>query len=224
MGNLWRAVKSEYKNNKPVEPFAVWFLSLGIIIQLVTYAFYDGLLSMISGVAGVVAVILTSRKQLSAYPFAFLQLGTYCILALRQRFYGELMENAFYFVTMIFGLFMWAKHYNHKEGEVISRELGKTGNLVLGLFCILGILGLYWELNKTNDTQPLLDSISTVPAFIAQILMILRYREQWIYWLIIDIASIIMWWNAGNYCMVAQFIFWTANCIYGWKLWKNTQQ
>ena len=71
----------------------------------------------------------------------------------------------------------------------------------------------------TDDTQPMLDSLSTVPAFAAQILMILRYREQWAYWLVIDIASVIMWINAENWCMVMQFVFWTLNCSYGTYKW-----
>jgi nicotinamide mononucleotide transporter len=66
-----------------------------------------------------------------------------------------------------------------------------------------------------------LDSATTVPAFIAQMLMIMRYREQWIFWLIIDIGSILMWIHAGDWCMVAQFVFWTINCIYGFYKWSK---
>ena len=65
-----------------------------------------------------------------------------------------------------------------------------------------------------------MDSITTVPAFIAQILLTLRYREQWIYWLIIDVGSIVMWGIAGDYIMMTQFIFWTINCFYGFYKWK----
>ena len=32
-------------------------------------------------------------------------------------------------------------------------------------------------------------AITTIPAIIAQIFMIMAYREQWYFWLIIDIAS-----------------------------------
>ena len=86
---------------------------------------------------------------------------------------------------------------------------------------VVGISSLYLYLLMTNDTQPFMDSITTVPAIIAQILMILAYKEQWYFWLIIDLASIYMWAIAGDWCMVAQFIFWSINCIYGLYNWKR---
>ena len=30
-----------------------------------------------------------------------------------------------------------------------------------------------------------------------------------------------MWWVAGNWSMVAMYIAWTANCIYGWMNWTK---
>jgi len=40
---------------------------------------------------------------------------------------------------------------------------------------------------------PLVDSMSTVFSVIAQILMIKRFTEQWIIWIIVDAVSVIMW-------------------------------
>ena len=71
-----------------------------------------------------------------------------------------------------------------------------------------------------DDTQPMVDSLMTVPAIAAQTLYMLRYREQGIYWLIIDVASIMMWSIAENWCVVAQYVFWTLNCVYGYYLWS----
>ena len=73
----------------------------------------------------------------------------------------------------------------------------------------------------TDDTQPYLDAFSTIPAFIAQILMIARKKEQWIFWIIVDITTGILWLKAGNYCIVAQYIFWIANCGYGYDKWNE---
>jgi len=220
MASLIKTMWSEVK--EPVDRKIMWFGLFGIFLQVFTFALRPetSILSLISGLLGVYAVVLTSQRKLSAYIPAFLQLGTYMILAWRQRFYGELGENIFYFITMIFGLFIWSRNYNNTTGEVKSRNLGKN-NIILGIFTALGI-GLLWMiLRGTDDTQPFMDSITTIPAFVAQILMILRYREQWIYWIIIDLASIVMWWRAGDFCMVAQFVFWTMNCILGWKLWRD---
>lgn len=67
------------------------------------------------------------------------------------------------------------------------------------------------------------DSATNVMAVIAQLLMMLRYREQWIWWLLIDLLCIKMWFVAGNWSMVAMYIAWTINCLYGWYNWKKLE-
>ncbi|MBO7456529.1 MAG: nicotinamide mononucleotide transporter, partial [Paludibacteraceae bacterium] len=72
-----------------------------------------------------------------------------------------------------------------------------------------------------DDTQPYLDALTTVPALIAQVLMILVYREHWFIWLAVDILSVVLWLRAGDYCMAAQYAFWCANCLYGLHRWRS---
>lgn len=200
--------------------FPVLFISFGLLTQTFTYIFgKDSLLSFVSGIFGVFAVVLTSLKKISMYIFAFIQLFTYMVLAYEQRLYGELAENVFYAATMIVGIFIWLRHYEDKEVE--TKRLHGAGWFITILGGILSSILLYIVLRNSDDTQPWMDSISTIPAIIAQMLMIMRYREQWIFWLIVDVTTCILWVNAHNWCMVSQYVFWTFNCIYGWVLWSN---
>ena len=57
--------------------------------------------------------------------------------------------------------------------------------------------------------------------FFAQIMMIKRYKEQWLWWVVIDLICIKMWFVAGNWSMVVMYVGWTANCIYGWYNWSK---
>lgn len=199
--------------------FIISFISLGLGLQFISYAMSGEELSLFSGCAGVLAVVLCSLKKLSQYIFSFTQLFTYVILAWEQRFYGELAENAFYFVTMLFGIWFWIKGYSREKQEINTLALGRKARVVGMAGMIVLIIGLWLILRLTDDSQPFLDSVSTVPAIIGQTLLILRYRENWICWLIIDLASVWMWWCAGDLCMVSQFVFWSFNCLLGWKLW-----
>ena len=200
--------------------FPICFMVMGIVIQIIAYNLgNDSLLSLISGIFGVFAVILTSLKKMSMYVFGFLQLGTYMILAYQNRLYGEFVENIFYAITMVIGVFVWKNHYDGNQVETRSLKFNEQ---ILTMFGIaVGTVILYVILLYTDDSQPFIDSISTIPAFIAQILMIMRYREQWILWIIVDVTSCVLWFNAHNWCMLAQYAFWTINCLYGWYLWKQ---
>lgn len=202
--------------------FDKWFIITGVLLQLsIGILTHSTVVTIISGVSGIFAVILCAQRKLIQFPFSFIQLFTYVILAFEQRFYGELIENGFYFITMLMGMYWWWKGYDSTSSEINVKKLSLTMNYAIIFANIVVITILYiYLLKQTDDTQPFLDAVSTVPAFTAQILLMTRYRENWIYWLIIDIASIIMWMKAGNIVMAIQFIFWSINCLYGLKKWK----
>lgn len=203
------------------DSFGKIFLSLGILLQIISFIITNGSwLSLVSGTTGIIAVVWCAERKLSFYWFAWIQLISYVILAYQQNLWGEVGENIFYAITMIVGMFIWeARNDNNK---VIPKHLSKDYFWMLNIGCASTIIILWQILNKfTNDTQPFVDSVTTVPAVIAQILMILAYKEQWYFWLIIDVFSIYMWAVAGDWNMVMQFIFWTSNCIYGIKKWED---
>ena len=102
------SIKTLYENNKLDFWFIPLFLICGITIQYICYKTHnDSLLSLVSGISGLFAVVLCAGKRMSMYIFSFIQLFTYVILAYQQHLYGEIAENIFYFVMLIWGLFVW---------------------------------------------------------------------------------------------------------------------
>ncbi|WQJ53837.1 MAG: PnuC-like nicotinamide mononucleotide transport [Wendovervirus sonii] len=199
------------------------FLVAGIILQIYTFIYdHTSVISFISGCLGVIAVVLCSCKKYYQFIYAIPQLITYMYISFSEKLWGEVTINIFYFIMMVIALFTWRKgNYNTDTNEVEP----KTLNIKQHIYAIIGTLlftvTLYTILKATNDSQPFMDSITTGPAITAQILMTFRYKEQWLYWLIIDIASIIMWHNADDACMTMQYIFWTINCFYGYYMWNQ---
>lgn len=200
------------------------FLAIGLLIQVVTYFLmpHDSWLSLVSGCLGVCSVCMAAQRKIVTYLFGFGQVLTYTYLCWEQRFYGEVMINAYYFCTMIYGVYVWKSRMSDgTEGVVVPRSLSlRTLCLIVSVtFACAWLTG--WGLAcLTDDTQPYLDAFTTVPALVAQVLMILVYREHWFIWLAVDILSVLLWLRAGDYCMAAQYFFWCANCLYGLRKWK----
>ena len=219
MSSLYDILKLEDKKWH-VDRFTINFILIGIFMQLIVFKVTDApRLSLISGIFGVISVVLCSNRKVAFYLFGFVQLFTYVLLCLEQNLYGEIAENAFYFVTMLIGISHWLDNYNEDKVAVETRNLNAGQKMWVAIGTLFGTLIAFNALVVTDDTQPFMDAVTTVPAFVAQILSIMRYRDSWFYWLIIDVCSIVMWGIAGDWCMVAQFVFWTANCIYGLKKW-----
>ena len=202
------------------------FLLLGIFLQIIAYILSDesSLISLFSGITGIFAVVLCAERNMIYYVFAWAQLISYVYLAYQQKLYGEIYENIFYAITMIIGMYVWIKHLSdlkNNEYKVVAKQLSKCEFSIISILTCIFIFGLYKYLINTDDTQPFMDAITTVPAFVAQILLTFRYREQWIFWSIINVGSIFMWANVHDYCMVAQYIFWSINCILGYYSWSK---
>ena len=201
--------------------FDYGFMSLGVLLQVICFMLTnDDILSFLCGLSGVINVVLCSQRKMSFYVFAYIQMLTYIIIIYQNQLWGELGENIFYFVTTTIALFLWWKNYNKEEKIVEARKFGKFGWVISGTIFVVATVVLYGILLKTNDPKPFLDAVSTVPAFIAQVLLMMRYREQWIMWFIVDIATLILWISLGNVFMILQYIFWTMNCVYGYYKWS----
>ena len=208
------------------------FLALGLLIQIVTYVIANlspltshlSPLSLLAGLLGICSVCLTAQGKIWMYAFGFAQVLTFTWLCIEQHFYGTIAINAYYFVTMLYGVYAWRKRLrNTGDGErVTPRSLSWRMMLLIALATLL----LSWLVGRglalwTDDTQPYLDAYTTVPALVAQVLMILVYREHWFLWLAVDILSVVLWLRAGDYCMTAQYVFWCANCLYGLSRWNS---
>ena len=205
--------------------FEKLFMLFGILLQIGVFVLYpDTPLNIIAGLAGVVSVVMCAKGRTMFYFVGFIQTCTYLVLSWQNQFYGEVLENLFYFVTMIWGIFVW-KNNEVKNEDGTEDVLAKKFTPVQWALSLLGtvvvtVLMGQW-LTSIGSAQAYTDAATNVMAIFAQLLMVRRYREQWIWWLVIDLFCIKLWWVADNWSMVAMYIFWTANTIYGWLNWSK---
>lgn len=236
MNSIKTLLKNEFVSGKTWFDWA--FLAVGLVLQAIAIAtgFIDGnpesIGLIVSGLAGVVSVILCSQGKISFYFFGFVQLFTYVFFfSIPNNLHGETLENGMYFVTMLYGLYAWAKNYRkdvvNESIEIKARKLGVKGNIITAAIFVVGTILYYIFLKNVPmfgvmDSDPFVDSLTSVPAYIAQIFMVLGFREQWIYWFILDVSSVVLAIRAGSSIMAAQFIFWTLNCVYGYIKWTKS--
>ena len=199
--------------------FSVCFLLFGFVTQVATFLYTnDSTLSLISGISGIVSVILCSQRNMSFYFWSFFQIITFVTICYQQRLFGKIFENAFYFITILYGLYEWRNHINHEV--VQTRKLSLKNWIYCAFQAVCGTIVLHSALSILGGNSAWLDSVTTTMAIIAQILMILRYRENWYFWLMVDVICVILWFIQSNYCMMMQYIFWTINCLYGLYKWN----
>ena len=204
------------------------FMIAMLLVQIIVFCICpDSLLGTVAGVSGVISVVLCAKGKISFYFIGFVQTTSYLFLAWQNRFYGEVIENVFYLVTMIWGIFVWKKNSTIDDNGSAHVE-AKKFTLKQWILSVIGtgvctvVMG-YW-LTTIGSQQAYTDAATNILAIFAQLLMVRRYREQWIWWLAIDILCFKMWFVAGNWSMVAMYIAWIINCFYGWYNWNKLEK
>ena len=201
------------------------FLLSMLLLQIIVYIIVpDTVIGIISGISGVISVVLCAKGKISFYFVGFIQTITYLILSWQNQFYGEVLENLFYLVTMIWGIFLWKKNMTKNEdgtNDVKAKKFLWWQWIISVVATIAATFGMGYFLDSIGSNQAYLDAATNVMSIFAQLLMIWRFREQWIWWIVIDVICIVMWFNVGNWSMVAMYVAWTINAIYGWYNWSK---
>lgn len=217
-------IKNEFWNG--YSWFERIFMLAMVLLQVVMYCFVpDSLIGMVCGVAGVICVVLTAKGKISSYLFNFIQMITYMIICWDAKLFLEFGEQVFYFVVCIFGVFLWKKNMKkNADGteQVVAKKFKPWRWIVTAGVTAIStfILGTFGEV-ILGSTLPYIDAFTVALAVIAQLLMVWRYREQWAVWIVIDIASLVMFIMLGQWSMVVMYVAWTINALYGWYNWTK---
>lgn len=221
-------------------PFEKVFFPLLIALQvLVSVTAFENWLSTVTALAGIVCVILVGKGRISNYFFGIIQNVPYLILSFHAFFIGEITIAAFYVITQFWGLYIWRKNMRVEKArgrraatatiegtprDVITRRL--TIPQVLGALVVLALAswGYGYLLTTWGSNQPYVDAFTTVIAVMAQLLMVYRFREQWVGWLVLNAVQIYLWSTVeggGNVAIMAMYAGFIANSIYGWYNWTK---
>ena len=193
-----------------------------ILFQIGFYVIYpDSPLGFITGVAGTICVLLVAKGRISNYLFGFVQVSVAIYLGWGYGLIGETGENIFYLVAQFVGIMAWKNHIDEETHDV-QTESFTLGKWVIALSVIASstlILGLLFDYLGGN--QVWLDSSTLVLALVATGLQVLRYREQWLLWIVLNVISIYQFFLLGNMSLVAMYVVFLVNVFYGYYSWSK---
>lgn len=204
-----------------------WLVVATLVIIGVSLAWGDSLLGIISSVSGVFCVILVGKGKISNHFFGIIGVTLYGFIAFDQGYYGDTMLNLAYYLPMNFvGYFLWSKNKNEDTGEVLKASLSRKNLGILAVGSVFAVGGYSMALRSLGGNLPVLDSVSTVFSVIAQLLCAFRLTEQWIFWIIVNVVSVVMWLDAflAGSDSVATLLMWCVyliNAIFMWFSWNK---
>lgn len=208
------------------KPFEAAWLLLFIAVQIGIYIYNpDSILGMVSGIAGIICNVFVSKGKISNYFFGLIFAYTYFYISLGANFLGEMNTTLYVYIPAQFiGYFLWKANMQKEQNSaaVIAKALTVKGWIGLLAFLIIGTLLFVELLNYYGGSSTGLDGLSTIIVIAAQVLMVLRYREQWLLWIALNIISIALW--AENTSMYVMYSAYLLNSLYGYYNWSKLQK
>jgi len=198
----------------------------GIAIVL-TVIMKDTLFGFTVFLTGVLCVVLAAKGNIMTYVFGMYNTFGYAYLAYVNGLFGEVMLNLLFFVPMnVIGFVMWNKHRH--GGKLVMRQMDTKGLALVAAVCVLGSLALGFGLSFIPEqNSPYIDALTTVLSVVATFLMVRRFKEQWLVYIILNIFTVLLWvirTMDGSPDGVLMIVMWSAyliNAIYGYYTWNK---
>ena len=212
----------------------IWLLLFSIVNVFLYLKWDSGLIGLISAMSGMLCVVLVAKGKISNFVFGIVNTATYAYISYGYGLYGESMLNAlFYLPTQFIGLWMWQRHRSVnkvRDEDIEIKRLSVKGWAIVIASVVVGAYAYMHVLMALDAQQVRIDSVAVVMSVVAQILLTLRYAEQWVLWILVNLLSIVLWVvtlsqsGGSDYTMPVMWTAFLINSIYGWINWLKLQQ
>jgi len=144
---------------------------------------------------GITNIALLIQRSIWNYPFGIVMVSLYFVIFFEARLYGDAGLQIFFLVAQIYGWTHW-REVQAKSGEVIVRwsNISLMAGVVICTALAAYGLGTAME-HYTDAAAPYPDGAIAAMSVTAQLLMVLRRIESWLYWIAVDVLAIWLFWT-----------------------------
>ncbi|ARN90333.1 nicotinamide mononucleotide transporter [Levilactobacillus brevis] len=167
--------------------FELVYVALLILLQLVVYLIApDSLIGMVSGVGGVLCLVYGMKGRKISFIFGFIQCVAMAYVAWISHAYGSFAMDLIYVISQPIGWYLWGR-------DEVTRAFTRRTRRWLFIGAFIAWLVGWGILSQLGGQLPYFDAINFVVSLIAQVLYILKFRENWSLWIVVNIANVVYW-------------------------------
>ena len=168
---------------------------------------------------GMAYVILAARESQWCWPMAFISTLIYTVLFWEGQLPMQALLNFYYMGMAIYGFVLWRQHQQNNDELVIhSWSLNANLQFIVAGVVISFLVAYYLDINQASQ-RPYLDAGITVFSVMNTWLMARKVLQNWFYWIIIDAASVVLYYQTGYYATVVLFSIYTVLATVGFANW-----
>lgn len=171
---------------------------------------------------GVINIALLIFRSQWNFAFAIASVSLYVFIFFESRLYAESGLQVFFILANLWGWFVWRRSLDSDEDEsrVAVRWLDWRSRVVWLTVTAALSLNLGWLMHKyTNAAMPFADSAIAGASVAAQILLGYRRIENWVLWIAIDVAAVLLYINRGLHPTAGLYGGMLVMSLFGLREW-----
>ena len=166
--------------------------------------------NFISAVCGVICIFFTAKANISNFAFATVNTIVYAIYLVYWHIWGTAALEILFYVPMNFvSWYFWAKHRDLElTQKTKTKKLTMLQNVVCAVVIVASACVYHLILVRIGGEVAWFDAFTLSIGIIATILELLRFREQYVWWIVTDVVSV------GMYIAHFDAVYLTKRSIY----------
>lgn len=184
-------------------------------------------LTSTSGLEGIAVVLalayvwLAARQNIWCWPCALVSTAIYTWLFWHVSLPFHTGLNFYYLIMAIYGWMQW----RNKDADLITVQ---SWDLTRHAICILALSIGAWGLSQFASTVLdanflYLDAFITVFSVFTTVLVAHKVRENWLYWIVINIFAAYLYFAKDLALTGILFLCYTGFAIYGYSQWRTEE-
>ncbi len=167
-------------------------------------------INFISAVCGVLCIFFTAKANISNFLFATVNTIVYAIYLVYWHIWGTAALEIFFYIPMNFiSWHYWARHRDQVlTHKTKAKRLTSVQNLICGAVILVSGIIYHSILVRIGGEAAWFDAFTLSIGIVATILELLRYREQYVWWIVTDVVSV------GMYIAHFDAVYLTKRSIY----------
>lgn len=179
-----------------------------------------GPIEIAANVVTTVSILLAGRNSIHTWWTGIFGCVLFAILFYSSRLYADVVLQAFFVVTSAAGWWAWV-HGNRGTPLTITRSGGHLLLIAVAVGILTALAYGAMLFHFTDAYAPYLDSSLLVFSVIAQLLLMRRKLETWLFWFAVNTVAVPLFASRELYLTAGLYSVYWINAVVAWLAWRN---
>lgn len=173
-------------------------------------------------VTGILGVWLTTRQKVWCWPVGMVSVACFIVVFYGAKLYAAMALQGVYVGLTAYGWYSWL-HGGEGRGAL---EVSVVPRPLAAALLALGAAGSwaagYWLRTQTDHALPYVDGFTTSFSLVAQWMQARKYLENWLVWVVVDVAYIGMSLSQGLLLTAGLYAVYVGLAAVGYRDWRRS--